>query len=232
MENNYCVYKHTSPSGKVYIGQTKNIKDRWKASAYKHCTFFYNAINKYGWENITHEILKDNLTLDEANHWEWYYIEYYSSTDKNYGYNIHSGGENKDFKQKTDKFKARYKEVYQYTLEGIFVKKWDNITAAAKFIGHSRTGHIISCCKKQRQTAGGYQWSYELEKMPCLKKIQNTPTQVIQKTKTGEIVKIHPSIHEAARAVNGLASGVAGALDKSGRTYYGYIWERVKEKEG
>lgn len=112
MENNYCVYKHTSPSGKVYIGQTKNIKDRWKASSYKHCTIFYNAINKYGWENITHEILKDNLTLDEANHWEWYYIEYYSSTDKNCGYNVHSGGENKDFKQKTDKFKARYKEVY------------------------------------------------------------------------------------------------------------------------
>lgn len=29
MENRHFVYTHTSPSGKVYIGQTVNIKRRW-----------------------------------------------------------------------------------------------------------------------------------------------------------------------------------------------------------
>lgn len=65
--NNYCVYKHTSPSGKVYIGQTSiNPLDRWQNGKGYKKQAFYNAIKKYGWENIKHEILYDNLTKEEA----------------------------------------------------------------------------------------------------------------------------------------------------------------------
>mgnify|MGYP002658749408 CR=1 FL=1 len=58
----YCVYKHTNKiNGKVYIGQSSNIKERWsrKGTCYKGCTYFYNAIQKYGWDNFEHIILKD-----------------------------------------------------------------------------------------------------------------------------------------------------------------------------
>jgi len=51
------IYKHTSPTGKCYIGQTVDIKNRWKPSAYRQCKKFHNAIKKYGWENFTHEII-------------------------------------------------------------------------------------------------------------------------------------------------------------------------------
>lgn len=34
------------------------------------------------------------MSLDEANYWEQYYIQYYDSTDKNKGYNISFGGNN------------------------------------------------------------------------------------------------------------------------------------------
>lgn len=62
---------------------------------YKHCNYFYNAILKYGWLNVHHEILRDNLTVEEANNLEKYYIKYYRSNDKRYGYNILEGGETK-----------------------------------------------------------------------------------------------------------------------------------------
>lgn len=84
------IYKHTSPSGKHYIGQTVNIKNRWKPSAYKQCHKFYRAIEKYGWENITHEIICVCHTPHEANEKEMFYIQHYDSI--NNGYNILVGG--------------------------------------------------------------------------------------------------------------------------------------------
>ena len=84
------IYKQTSPTVKCYIGQTVNIKNRWKPSAYRQCKKFYNAIKKYGWENFTHEIICTCSTPQEANEKEAYYIEKYDSV--NNGYNLVVGG--------------------------------------------------------------------------------------------------------------------------------------------
>lgn len=53
----------------------------------------WNAIQKYGWENIQHKILESNLTLEEASKKEIYYINYYDSTNPEKGYNKSRGGE-------------------------------------------------------------------------------------------------------------------------------------------
>lgn len=94
MENNYKVYKHTTPSGKIYIGITKqNVKDRWlNGKGYINNKHFYRAILKYGWNNIKHEILFNNLSLDEANNKEKELIKNFNLTNRIYGYNIQSGG--------------------------------------------------------------------------------------------------------------------------------------------
>lgn len=98
----WCVYKHICKiTNKVYIGQTNNISTRWKPSAYKNCTKFYNAIQKYGWDNFDHIILESNLTLQEANEKEAYYIELYNSI--NDGYNLSYGGLNKLASEETKK---------------------------------------------------------------------------------------------------------------------------------
>ena len=68
MNNLWCVYKHTSPSGKVYIGIAKDVKHRWRnnGAGYKGSTRIANAIKKYGWDKLKHEILFQNLTREEA----------------------------------------------------------------------------------------------------------------------------------------------------------------------
>lgn len=97
--DNYKIYKYTSPSNKVYIGQTKQtLKERANGQfghGYRHSAHFYAAIKKYGGlQNFTVEILKDHLTLEEANEWEQIYIKMYDSTNPKKGYNIAAGGDN------------------------------------------------------------------------------------------------------------------------------------------
>ncbi len=85
---------HTSPSGKSYIGQTFQYQRRClEHQRESGCTALYNAIKKYGWNNFKHEILKDDLTLEEANFWEKFYIAKYNTIKPN-GYNLRTGGDN------------------------------------------------------------------------------------------------------------------------------------------
>ena len=93
MDKKYIVYKHTSPSGKVYIGITnQSANQRWrKGEGYKK-QVFYNSVKKYGWDNIRHEILYTNLTKEDAESKEKELIKEYKTTNKKYGYNVENGG--------------------------------------------------------------------------------------------------------------------------------------------
>lgn len=90
----YCIYKHTAPNGKVYIGQTcQKPENRWKnGKGYSNNEYFMRAIEKYGWDNFEHEILFNGLTKEDADMLEMKTIEEYNSTHKAYGFNIDNGG--------------------------------------------------------------------------------------------------------------------------------------------
>lgn len=102
IEKNYYVYKHTFPNGKVYIGITSlKPEHRWnngngylkktKDDKYDQPLMAY-AINKYGWDNIKHEILFKGLSKEEAEGKEIELIEQYKSNKKEFGYNFENGG--------------------------------------------------------------------------------------------------------------------------------------------
>ena len=91
----YCIYLHRNKiNGKVYIGQTcQKPEKRWNYGyGYKNCPRFYSAIVSYGWSNFEHIILENNLTSDEANEKEQYYIKKYNSQNPDLGYNLTEGG--------------------------------------------------------------------------------------------------------------------------------------------
>lgn len=99
---NYTVYKHTAPNGKIYIGITQqDVKSRWQnGKGYHHNKHFKNAIKKIGWDNFTHEILSVGLSKKEACEKEIELIKKYNSNDPDYGYNQSSGGESGNFGRK------------------------------------------------------------------------------------------------------------------------------------
>lgn len=116
-ERNYCVYKHTSPSNKVYIGITcQKPEHRWgkDGNGYIRCTRFYNAIQKYGWDNILHEILFTNLSKEEACEKEIELIAFYKSNQREFGYNLSLGGESgTNGYHHTEDVKARMSETHK-----------------------------------------------------------------------------------------------------------------------
>lgn len=226
----YCIYKHTLPNQKVYIGKTCDVKRRWRACNYVGNWFFYNAIQEYGWENIAHEILEDNLTLEEANEKEKYYVALYQSTNGQYGYNLRAGGAGDGaMASKTEKFKERYKRVYQYTLEGDFIAEWDNLTLAAESCGgiNKITG-ISQCCNGKRKTAYGFQWRYKKFDRLSKQELTGVKKRIVQKDLEGNVIQVYNSVSEAADAL-GMKShtSICNVLNGRTKTAYGFLWEEL-----
>ena len=95
IERRYKLYVHISPSNKRYYGITRlDVKKRWRSGGcgYRYQPYIWNAIQKYGWDNFTHEVLFDNLTEDEACLIEQCYIALYDTMDRTKGYNCSIGG--------------------------------------------------------------------------------------------------------------------------------------------
>lgn len=93
-EKTWCVYIHTAPNGKVYVGITSQKPEiRWQnGKGYKSNKHFANAIDKYGWDNFTHEVLVNGLTQEQAEQRETELIAFHNSANKSFGYNRALGG--------------------------------------------------------------------------------------------------------------------------------------------
>lgn len=93
MEDMITIYKITSPSGRVYIGQTKNFHNRmyvYKINSCKSQTKLYNSFKKYGFDNHTVDVLEICENLKSANISESFFINQFNCL-KN-GLNIAVGG--------------------------------------------------------------------------------------------------------------------------------------------
>lgn len=97
--NRYVIYKLTSPSNKIYIGQSINLRRRFYS--YTSCDIkngakIGNAIRKYGFENFQVDVLFDikpsNRSIIILNMMEKYFIKKYDCVFC--GYNSRDGGEN------------------------------------------------------------------------------------------------------------------------------------------
>ena len=56
------------------------------------------------------------------------------------------------------------KPIFQYSKDGVFIKKWTSSIEASKVLGIAQ-GHISECCKGTRKSAGGFVWRYADDKL-------------------------------------------------------------------
>lgn len=95
------IYKITNKStGKIYIGKTKRkTRDRWlehirdsKNYPFKNIPL-HKAIIKHGKDNFLVETIENNVSDEEINDKEKYYIKKFNSTNSSIGYNATTGGD-------------------------------------------------------------------------------------------------------------------------------------------
>ena len=137
MERTWFVYKHTSPSNKVYIGITSQKPIyRWRNGlGYNTQQYFWRAIQKYGWENFLHEILFEGLSEQDAKEKEIELISFYQSWHPNFGYNVSLGGSGSNGCHLTDEMKRQIGERSR--------RMWTDENYRKRIIA-SMTGHPVS----------------------------------------------------------------------------------------
>lgn len=94
------IYKITSPTGRVYIGQAVDIKRRFKRYSYMDCKgqpLLFKSINKYGWEGHRKEIIyrlksPSSIDLDIAEQKFISFFKSFSYENPKYGLNLTKGG--------------------------------------------------------------------------------------------------------------------------------------------
>ena len=241
-ERNYCVYKHTSPSGKVYIGITKQTANcRWKnGNGYKSSPHFWNAIQKYGWENFSHEILFEGLSVENACAEEQRLIRRYKSMDSRYGYNDRAGGQIGS--HISDEVRKRMSDIRkQFFLEHPEERK----ALSDKIRGFHHTDESkkkMSDAAQKRHYVLSEEWKrnignankkrlekdfalYEETCLRCRANGKKVSNPIIQLTKDGEFVAEYKSAHEAER-VTGIPNGNIGRCCKGiSNTAGGYKWQ-------
>ena len=233
MEKKFIIYKYTSPSGGVYIGQTcKELKYRACSEGQGYLQrdketgeflqpALANAIIKYGWDNFKKEILFSELTSEEADIKEKELISLYKEGGK--CYNIASGGKGVPG--------TRERKIKQYSLKGNFLREFNSLREAEEYLGKSRAfTNISACCAGRKHRAYGYIWRYsddpnELE----VKALTPYRSPINQYTKNGDYVNTYPTIAEASRQTGIGDTSIGNCLRGWSKSAGGYVWKFVEQ---
>lgn len=229
-ERLYYVYKHTFPNGKIYIGITYDIEKRWRnGNGYQHQNKLNNAILKYGWNNIKHEILHDNFTKKQAEEKEKYYINLYKSNKREYGYNIMEGGNISDNRYT---FTIEDRGKISKGLKGKY--KGRHFSPKSEFKkGHTFTKEMLD--KMSKAKIGKEPWNKGLKGVMSawnkgLKglnfgKNNAASKKIVQFDKQGDYIKIFDCISDAEREICEGKNGHFGECASNKiKTARGYVW--------
>ena len=113
---NICgIYKIISPSGRVYIGQSKDIKNRWSSYRTRECpnqVLLNKSFNKYGVHNHIFEIIEE-CSSEDLDFRERYWQEYYDVV--NVGLNCVYVGNQREY-NRSSKTRQKIKSIVPHHL--------------------------------------------------------------------------------------------------------------------
>lgn len=221
MDNAICgIYKITSPSGKIYVGQSKNIKSRWKYYEKLRCNKqfkIYHSLKKYGPENHSFDILKE-CSKDELNYYEKYYIDLFGSFNSDIGLNLKDGGgprgvlsyearlnrskiqrsnsinsKGYSFNKKCNKYVARMSVFGKFIQLGRFDKEVDAINSYKTAMYHFQNNNFEEYYKSISHKKTGYYFNRTLNLWWTKLVINNNKKQVGYFKKESSVALIYNS---------------------------------------
>lgn len=220
------IYKITSPSNRVYIGQSTQIDYRW--SQYKYYNYkkdgnllLYRSLKKYGIENHIFEILEEceNNQLDER---EVFWVAHYKCNFKRYpinkGLNLTDGGnkppvlfgrvksqkelDNISSKNINHFASKRIKNIHQYDKQGNLIKVWNDTLEFGKNT-QFKYFYVVKCCEGKLTNYLKYIWRFEndeFDKYPSKEKLRSI--KILRKPKKIKIKLTKEQLSEIAKLKN------------------------------
>jgi len=212
------IYKITNPKGKIYIGQTVNIKTRLSQykNKYKNSmgTYIYNSINKYGWENHTFEVIEE-CGKEELNLKEIYWINFYNSINE--GLNLKDGGSFGNHSEETKEL-IRLKATGRKLSEEARLKISKSKKGNKYNLGRKHSKDILNSYKYKNRKKG----KITPERNKKISKKLKIP--IIQYDKQMNLIKEWPSQTEASQILNINQPSISNCLKNKSKTAGGYIW--------
>ena len=221
-ENRFIVYKHTNKiNGKVYIGQTcrKYLSMRYgkNGEGYINSPYFYNAIQKYGWDNFEHEIIHTDLTQEEADIKEKELIKLYRSDEKEYGYNLQSGGHTNNM---TEEIKNNISRSNLNRLQN----------------NRNQTGESFSEQHREKLRQKSLQQEHkkitEEQRKKISSSVQHTRNSIFgMYDDNNNLIKVFLTIKDILSFLNLRDDGELRKARKTGKKYHGYYWQDLPKAD-
>ena len=182
---------------------------------------FWAAIEKYGWNNFVTEIVKDNLSREEAAILEKKLIKELKTQDREFGYNLDEGGFAPINSEETKHRKSQAKmghPVSKETREKLRIKN----------TGWKPTSEMIekSAAAHRGKPRGAAYWArmHEIWKGRGRPEGAGAPPRPVRCIETN---KEYPSISEASRQTGAQLSKICAVCNGYRKTTNGYHWEFV-----
>ncbi len=120
------------------------------------------------------------------------------------------------------------KPVFQYDLNGCFIRKWSSCCEVKRELGFD-TGHISACCLGKQSVSHGFQWRYSFSDKiePYVKQQDPRSKSICQYTLAGELVKKWESARSIEYELGYSRANITKCCNGVGyyHTAYGYKWK-------
>jgi group I intron endonuclease len=241
------IYKITSPSGKIYIGQSTNIPEREKhykrITPIKKQTKIFNSLNKHGWDKHIFEIIEE-CSIDKLDKKETYWKQYYldqveGDWDKVLFLSIYDSGGGPKEQHIKDKMSLNIKKAKQRMTDERRQEIGNNISQ-----GHSnmtdeekqRWGEKISQNHNNMSNEDKSNWGNKIKEKKtghdCYKNpergkkiAEKTSRPILQYDLEGNFIKEWKSLSEAGRNTNSNIGSISMVVNGTLKTAGGFIWK-------
>lgn len=194
------VYVHiNNENGKAYVGVTSktNPNHRWGSGrGYKENPYFYAAIEKYGWDGFDHIIIRDDLSEQDAKQMEKDLISCWKTQDRNFGYNMTSGGDGTPNYHPSEETRRKLSEA----------RKRENLSEET--------------LRRRSEGLKGRKFSDEHKRK--MSEAQSKPISMF--TKAGEFIRNYPSAKVAEQELGISHSHISQCCTGKRMTTGGYKW--------
>lgn len=217
------IYKITSPTDKIYIGKSTNLKlrlDDYRRLRCKNQKFLYNSLSKYGFDSHKFDIIYEGEhSLKELNELEIYYIGLFNSFHGNNhnGLNLTLGGEGVFGRKISDEHRKKIIESNKNRVYKKHTEETKKLISENRKKTGSTIAHKVACEKRKgRKIKKSDEWiknNSESIKKPILQyTIENV---FIKEWKSAKDVEI-----ELGLSRKNISANLRGKTKHA----YGYVW--------